>query len=114
MRLARSYRRASTPAEAILWACLRGHKLQGLKFRRQHPVHGYIVDFYCAEAALVVELDGSVHLDPEQCAYDRFRDEQLRTVGLTVLRFSNTEVETAVQDVLLRIALTCGRLKRDP
>ena len=59
--LARSFRRVSTGAEAALWKVLRGRRLGGLKFRRQHPVDGFMVDFYCAERRLIVEVDGSIH-----------------------------------------------------
>src|SRR5438874_3505827 len=90
---ARELRRVSTPAERRLWECLRDRRLHGLKFRRQQPLYGYIVDFYCAERRLVVELDGAVHQDPEQQSYDEYRTRQLHERGLTVLRFRNGEVE---------------------
>src|ERR1041385_3914708 len=100
---ARGLRRASTPAETILWSHLRERRLAGLKFRRQHPIGGYITDFYCAERSLVVEFDGSVHQDPEQREYDHFRDTQLQEHGLLILRFTNDEVETALDSVLKQI-----------
>src|SRR5438128_120379 len=89
----RELRRVSTPVEQRLWACLRDRRLHGLKFRRQQPLHGYIVDFYCAEHRLVVELDGAVHQDREQQSYDDYRNRQLHERGLTVLHFTNDEVE---------------------
>src|SRR5437764_8434742 len=95
-RLARSLRRGATPAEAILWAHLRNRRLAGLKFRRQAPRDGYIVDFYCAERSLVVELDGGVHAEREQREYDRFRDGVLREGELTVLRVTHRDVESGL------------------
>jgi very-short-patch-repair endonuclease len=70
---ARRFRRALTPPESRLWFCLRGHKLAGLKFRRQHPIGPYILDFYCAAAKLAVEVDGAVHDRAEQAEHDRRR-----------------------------------------
>src|SRR5436309_2799762 len=102
--LARSLRRAETPQERRLWAALRGARLNGLKFRRQCPLFGYIVDFYCSERGLVVELDGAPHLEAEQQAYDQFRDQLLREKGLAVLRFANHEIDRALPAVLARIA----------
>jgi very-short-patch-repair endonuclease len=105
---ARELRRVSTLGERRLWECLRDRRLQGLKFRRQQPLHGYILDFYCAEYRLVVELDGTIHQDPEQREYDAYRNERLRERGLTVLRFTNREVEQSLEAVLGRIVLAAG------
>jgi very-short-patch-repair endonuclease len=107
-RRSRELRRVSTPAEQRLWECLRDRRLGGLKFRRQQPLHGYSVDFYCAEHGLVVELDGAVHQDREQQSYDEYRNTQLRERGLTVLRFKNGEVEQRPEAVLGRIAAAAG------
>ena len=81
--VAKTLRREMTDAEQALWFRLRGGRLDGLKFRRQHPVPPYIVDFYCVEAKLVVELDGSQH-GPEA---DAVRSQCLERQGLQVLRF---------------------------
>jgi very-short-patch-repair endonuclease len=86
---ARTLRADATPAERELWDLLRGGKL-GLRFRRQQPVGPFIVDFYCAAAGLVVELDGAGHA--ERQAYDDARTAWLNGRGLTVLRFANAEV----------------------
>ena len=93
---ARSLRRDGTPPERKLWALLRGGRLAGLKFRRQHPIGTYTADFYCAELCLVVELDGQHH-EPER---DRARDAEMEHLGLTVLRFSVSEFETNTNGVL--------------
>ena len=85
--LARSFRRVSTGAEAALWKVLRGRGLGGLKFRRQHPVDGFVVDFYCAERRLIVEVDGSVH--DRQRAADEERQAVLDASGYRVVRLTN-------------------------
>src|SRR5215207_3725346 len=77
---AKALRREMTPAERRLWQQLRDHRLAGLRFRRQQVVNGFIVDFYCHAAALVVEVDGSVH--SEQAEYDAERDRILAARGL--------------------------------
>ena len=83
-------RQNATQPEQILWSMLRGRQVGNLKFRRQHPIEPYIVDFYCAEARLVIELDGESHNGRE--AYDRERSSHLRTLGLTVFGISNDDV----------------------
>ncbi len=70
---ARVQRRRLTPPEARLWAALKGRGLGGFKFRRQHPIGAFVVDFYCAEAKLAVEVDGEGHDHPDQAAHDRRR-----------------------------------------
>jgi very-short-patch-repair endonuclease len=86
-RRAGRLRLAQTKPEAVLWAILRGRQFEGLKFRRQTPVAGSVVDFFCAELKLVIELDGGVHA--LRGHDDAVRDERLRTAGFTVLRFQN-------------------------
>ena len=90
MRVARSFRQVSTSAEAALWKALRRRRLGGLKFRRQHPVDGFIVDFYCAERRLIVEVDGSVH--DRQRAADEERQAILDASGYRVVRLHNDTV----------------------
>ena len=97
---ARQMRREPTPAEAILWEALQGRKLGGLKFRRQHPVNAYILDFWCSACKLVVELDGSVHESSETRAHDEMRQRHLEEAGYTVLRFRNEEVLENLSTVL--------------
>ncbi|HEY0147736.1 MAG TPA: endonuclease domain-containing protein [Allosphingosinicella sp.] len=80
-----------SPPEALLWQQLR-QRPAGLKFRRQHPVDPYVVDFYCREASLVIEIDGDVHDRTETRARDHNRDEQLKQKGLAVLRIPADEV----------------------
>jgi very-short-patch-repair endonuclease len=91
-------RHESTDAEKRLWFHLRNSKLNGLKFRRQVPINGFIVDFCCLNPQLIVELDGGQHSDPEAIRYDRQRDAKLRELGFKLLRFSDIDAlkETAV------------------
>ncbi len=96
-------RREGTPTEGMLWEALRDRRLGGLKFRRQHPLGRYIADFYCAEARLVLELDGAVHEDKRQADYDQMRDAELAGRGLHVLRLRNEDVEKNLPAVLARI-----------
>ena len=102
---ARKLRAEMTDAERRLWYFLRKHGVAEHKFRRQHPIDPYIVDFYCAESRLVVEVDGGQHFEPLQRRYDATRSRYLEKRGLRVLRFTNIEALTqteAVLDVILR------------
>jgi very-short-patch-repair endonuclease len=92
-----------TPAEEELWRLLRKHRLGGRKFRRQHSIDNYIVDFYCASEKLVIEVDGSVHDIPEAIAADKLRDETLQHWGYQVLRIRNDEVFEKPEVVLKKI-----------
>jgi very-short-patch-repair endonuclease len=98
---ARRLRHNMTPAEKTLWEALRGKKLDGLKFRAQHPVGPFILDFWCPSVKLVVELDGGVHRDQQD--YDDARTKQLESYGYRVIRFTNEQVLTDLPSVLERI-----------
>jgi very-short-patch-repair endonuclease len=104
--LARTLRKDSTWAERALWKRLRNRGVGGAKFRRQFGVGPYILDFYCAEAMLAVELDGDVHGEPQQRRHDRRRDEFFNELGIEVLRFWNEEVRTNLDGVLETILRT--------
>jgi very-short-patch-repair endonuclease len=97
-----------TPQETKLWQHLRGKQLYGIKFRRQHPVERFILDFYCPQYKLVIEIDGGSHADPEQQQYDQARTEWLEQRRLRVIRFINREVDTNIEGVLREIAGACG------
>ncbi len=99
---ARALRKQLTPPECALWVVLRGRKVGGLKFRRQAPIGVYIADFYCHEARLVVEVDGSGH-QGEQLHYDSARDRWMRDRGIRVLRFSGRDVLQNIEGVVLKI-----------
>jgi very-short-patch-repair endonuclease len=110
----RLLRRTGTDAEATLWAHLRARRFAGFKFRRQHPCGPFILDFYCPQARLTVELDGGQHFDPQAQAYDDRRTAYLRGRGISVLRFSNNVVFTELLAVLDAIALALGILGPSP
>ena len=90
--LARELRKNMTEAEQVLWKRLRRKQILGVPFYRQKPLAGYIVDFYCAAAMLVIELDGSQHDMPDAQQYDAVRTQTLEAMGLRVLRFDNRQV----------------------
>lgn len=95
-------RKNPTRAEDMLWQALRGSSL-GVRFLRQKAFERYIVDFYCASAQLVIELDGSVHDSPDAQAYDSVRTEFLEARGLKVLRFRNRAILENLDNVLEKI-----------
>jgi len=92
-----------TPAEARLWNALKKRKLGGRKFRRQHSIGPYIVDFYCPREKLAIELDGAVHNDLLRASYDAKRQDYIEALGITVLRFENTLIHDYPEDVLKHI-----------
>jgi len=106
---ARGLRAAQGACEARLWRELRAGRLAGLKFRRQHPVGGYVVDFACEAGRLAVEVDGPSHGGDEQAAYDARRSEDLAALGWTVLRVTNGEVLGETGAVLAKIRVAAGR-----
>ncbi|MBE9198585.1 endonuclease domain-containing protein [Nodularia sp. LEGE 06071] len=94
-------RRELTPAEKQLWQKLRNQQVLGFKFRRQHAIDRFIVDFYCGEVQLVVEVDGEIHdYTPEK---DAIRQEFLQSLGLRVVRFKNEDVLQSIEEVLAEI-----------
>ena len=99
---ARELRSAMTPAEKILWQELRANKL-GVHFRRQQVVEGFIVDFYCHKAGLVIELDGSIHEEETQRESDAERDKALNELGLQIVCFRNEDVLMDLSRVIRRI-----------
>jgi very-short-patch-repair endonuclease len=100
----RQLRSNQTATEQLLWQAIRKKQLHGAQFYRQKPIAGYIADFYCAKAKLVIELDGGVHNASDAQEYDAIRDSVMVSLGLTVLRFSNTEVENSLPYVLEQIS----------
>ena len=100
----RGLRRQQTDAELLIWQCLRGRRLHECKFRRQHRVGPFYLDFICLEIGLIVELDGSQHLEPQQQHADGLRTLYLERMGYRVLRFWNEEVLRDTDSVLDEIA----------
>lgn len=111
---ARELRADQTPAERRLWRLLSGKQRLGFKFRRQHVIDRFIVDFYCADAALVIELDGKVHRYTRE--HDAERQNCLEELGLTVLRFTNEDVHQRLEGVVTQIdeALASHRHNTSP
>ncbi len=97
-------RKAATPAEKELWRVLRNRAVNGLRFRRQHTLDGLVLDFYCPEIRLCVELDGGVHDADAQRERDAARTAHLELRGVHVIRFRNQEVLDDMRSVLTRIA----------
>ena len=108
---ARRMRESPTNAEALLWKKLRKKQLGGLRFRRQHIIHAFIVDFYCPQAKLVNEVDGLVHDDQEE--YDQARGAILESLGYQIVRFRNKQIEMEMGIVLPGIYDVCMRRIND-
>jgi len=106
---AREMRHPQTAAEATLWVHLRNRNVEH-KFRRQHPIERFIIDFYCPAVKLCVEVDGTSHLEPQQHEYDLARTQFLETLGCTMIRFTNEEVRFALVEVMQKIISTCNQL----
>jgi very-short-patch-repair endonuclease len=105
-------RAAPTRAEALLWQALRRRALGGRKFRRQQVIAGYIVDFYCAEVCLAVEVDGAVH--DAHAVEDRERDAALKGLGVRVVRVSNDDVMERLESVLDALEQTIVSIANKP
>ena len=89
-----------TRSERLVWSRIRAKQFQALKFRRQHGIGPYIVDFYCPEKGVVIEIDGDVHADKNQAARDEKRENYLGSLGLQVIRYMNDDVLNRLEDVL--------------
>ena len=105
-RRAVELRRDLSLPEVLLWECLRARRLEGLRFRRQHPVGPYVLDFFHAEGKLAIEVDGAHHDLPGQMEHDRRRDRWLAECGIKVMRIAATDVldEKALEGILVMIA----------
>lgn len=101
IELSRKMRKNPTLAENILWNELKEKKLDGFKFRNQHPVYRYILDFYCYEKHLAIEVDGDIH--KKRRDYDEYRDDYLTCIGIVTLRVVNEDVINNIDEVVLKI-----------
>ena len=99
--LARDMRKNMTLSEKILWQKLKNKQIGGFRFRRQHPIYRYVLDFYCFEKMLAIEIDGNAHIGKEE--YDEYRDDFLKTIGIKTLRFNDNEVINDMKTVLKKI-----------
>jgi len=105
LQQARLLRKNMTDSEKILWKHLRTNKLDGYHFRRQQIIYGFIVDFYCHEAALIIEIDGKIHLNTKE--YDYERESILKNSGFRIIRFTNDDVENRLGYILNIIRKAC-------
>jgi very-short-patch-repair endonuclease len=103
MKIAGDLRKSMTPAEKVLWGKLRNRQVKGYRFRRQHPLNDFIVDFFCYDAMLVVEVDGSVHGDDYQNERDIQRTRILNRLGIKEIRFKNNEVLNQTEQIIKQI-----------
>ena len=106
LQLARDHRNPLTTAQAKIWVRV-GNRGFGFKIRRQHPIWRFIADFYCAEAKLVIEIDGDSQVEPDQEEYDKVRTEWLEGHGYKVIRIRNDDVYKHLEDSLNEIFLNC-------
>jgi len=105
---AQALRKNMTPAEKEVWKYLRNRNFYGLKFRRQHPLRFFIADFYCHEELLVVEIDGDVHKGDYQSERDDNRTAELESLGIRVVRFTNSQVLKDINGVLQKLEEVVG------
>lgn len=92
-----------TKAEIILWSSLRSKQINGYKFRRQQPLLDYIVDFYCEDLKLIIEVDGEIHFLSEKINYDSKRNNMLKANGYNIIHLSNFEIETEINSTINKI-----------
>lgn len=111
--LAKRLRETMTEEEEKLWLKLKGNQIQGLKFRRQHPIGRFIVDFYCHKVKLVLEVDGKIHLSPSIHLNDKERQKEIESLGIKVIRFKNSDVCDNIEKVLLKIKSECEFLLKN-
>ena len=97
-------RRNMTQSEKVLWEKLRNNKLNGYRFKAQHPIAKFIVDFYCHKALLIIEIDGSVHDKEEVKEHDENRSLEIEKFGLKIVRFSNDQILNEIEAVLKKIS----------
>jgi len=107
---AKEFRKKMTDVESLLWESLRNNQFLGLKFRRQHPISRFVVDFYCHKYKLVIELDGNIHDLPDARINDKNREDELKAIGLNIIRFRNTEITENLKASLEKIKETVEQI----
>jgi very-short-patch-repair endonuclease len=107
---ARELRNEMTQAEKTVWRLLSSKRMLGYRFKAQHPIDIFIADFYCHELKLVIEIDGGIHLSKEQKEYDLGRDSELERSEISVMRFTNSEIENDIKRVRKEIESACQSL----
>jgi very-short-patch-repair endonuclease len=111
---ASALRKNMTDAEKILWNNLRNRKVFKAKFRRQHPIDIFIVDFYCHEFKLAIELDGEIHMKKEIIEYDDGRNHDLNKLGIKIIRFTNDQILNDIKKVENQILLAIADFEKAP
>ena len=111
--LRRALRQQPITCERILWSKLRNRRLGGYKFRRQHSIGNYIVDFCSLEIKLIIEVDGATHSTAKELSNDKLREGYFKAQGLYIKRFYNNDVKNNINDVLNDILKTCNDLKKN-
>lgn len=109
---AEELRKNQTENEKLLWLYIKSNQL-GVRFKRQHPIWMYIADFYCHELKLVIELDGSVHLQKAVMENDKIREEDLKSFGIIVIRFTNRELRNEINIVIDKIKKVIKDIKEN-
>ena len=104
-------RNNSTKAELMLWERIRKNQILGVKFRRQFSIHSYVVDFYCTEFKLAIEVDGVTHSSDDEKEYDANRQKSLENISVTFLRYNNSEIFMNIESVVDRIKDKITELK---
>lgn len=112
IKQARTLRKNQTTAEKIVWWKLRNRQIGGFKFRRQHNIENFIVDFYCDEIKLIIEIDGDVHGYKQKKIDDKERQNILENKGYKIVRYTNYEVFSNLNGVLEDILIKCEELKK--
>ncbi|PZX49790.1 uroporphyrinogen-III synthase [Algoriphagus ratkowskyi] len=110
-RRAKELRNRLTPSESVLWERIRSNRLNNLHFRRQHPVFKYILDFYCHQYRFGIELDGEIHDQLDQKVKDLAREEDLKALGIHIVRFKNRFVIQETDEVLKQILMEIENIK---
>ena len=111
---AKELKKRETKAEKILWEYLRAKKINGFKFRRQHPIERFVVDFYCHKAKLVIEIDGSIHNLEDVIERDKGRAAEIEKYDLKIIRFRNEEVVNKIEYVIEEIKKQLLTPEHDP
>jgi len=107
---AKAMRNDMTKAEKAVWGLLSSNKMLGYRFKAQHPIDIFIADFYCHELKLVIEIDGGIHRSKEQKEYDIGREAELERFDISVIRFTNNEVENDIEQIRKKIEIACQSL----
>jgi very-short-patch-repair endonuclease len=110
---AKKLRNEMTEAEIKLWEFLSNNKVMGLRFKAQHPIYMFIVDFYCHSLRLVIEVDGSIHNLPEKTEYDENRTYELNRFNLKVIRFPNEQIINDFTNIKKEIINICNQRKAE-